>query len=331
MSLYAPRCAAMCDRSRHRRASSAAGTTPGVARGSAAKRVADSRRTDPVVHREQDRAALTDNHRGGVHDSRASPARLAWDDGRRAQRWLVRVRARPGSSAALICFLDRAQGPGRPVSDDRAERRWMVGAPGSAGPGWRRGGIRSWLPRGCRCAGRCWRGVGGCGGLGPVALVEQRGVGIERSRPRRAAASRQPSSRRGRRRHPRCRRFRRSRGAGLRPQRGRRSEAHHKSALGEPSHRRAGRRIGGSASRLTNTSAGNRELLREFHREQLWDVGVLPAATRWLAVGRVPWWRHVVVRPLWRADASGGTRADDPVGTRGTIMQVKAGRFFNLD
>jgi hypothetical protein len=108
MSLYAPRCAAMCDRSRHRRASSAAGTTPGVARGSAAMRVADSRRTDPIVHREQDRAALTDNHRDGVHDSRASPADPAWDDGRREQRWLVPIRARPGSSAALICFLDRA-------------------------------------------------------------------------------------------------------------------------------------------------------------------------------------------------------------------------------
>jgi hypothetical protein len=71
-------------------------------------RVADSRRTDPIVHREQDRAALTDNHRDGVHDSPASPADPAWDDGRREQRWLVPIRARPGSSAALICFLDRA-------------------------------------------------------------------------------------------------------------------------------------------------------------------------------------------------------------------------------
>ena len=45
----------------------------------------------------------------GVHDSQASPGRPAWDDGRRAQqRWLVRIRVRPGSSAALICFLDRA-------------------------------------------------------------------------------------------------------------------------------------------------------------------------------------------------------------------------------
>ncbi len=130
---------------------------------------------------------------------------------------------------------------------------------------------------------------------------------------------------------PRCRRFRPGRGAGLRPQRGRRSEAHHTSALGEPSHRRARRRVGGSASRLTNTSAGNREQVREFHREQLRDVGVPPAATRWVAVGRVPWWRHVVVRPLWQADASGGTRADDPVDTWGTIMQVKAGRFFNFE
>ncbi|TEX47989.1 MAG: hypothetical protein B7C54_01580 [Acidimicrobiales bacterium mtb01] len=45
----------------------------------------------------------------GVHDSQASPGRPSWDDGRRAQqRWLVRIRVRPGSSAALICFLDRA-------------------------------------------------------------------------------------------------------------------------------------------------------------------------------------------------------------------------------
>ncbi len=45
--------------------------------------------------------------------------------------------------------------------------------------------------------------------------------------------------------------------------------------------------MGGSASRLTNTSAGNREQVREFHREQLRDVGVRPAATRWVAVGCV--------------------------------------------
>ena len=108
MSLYAPRCAAICDRSGLQRASLAAGTTPGVARGSAAMRIADSRRTDPIVHREQDRAALTDNHRDGVHNPRASPADPAWDDIRREQRWLVPIRARPGSSAALICFLDRA-------------------------------------------------------------------------------------------------------------------------------------------------------------------------------------------------------------------------------
>jgi hypothetical protein len=46
-------------------------------------------------------------------------------------------------------------------------------------------------------------------------------------------------------------------------------QAHHTSALGELSHRRAGRRVGGSASRLINTSAGNREQVREFRREQL--------------------------------------------------------------
>jgi hypothetical protein len=41
MSLYAPRCAASCDRSWRQRTSSAAGTMPGVARGLAAARVAD--------------------------------------------------------------------------------------------------------------------------------------------------------------------------------------------------------------------------------------------------------------------------------------------------
>lgn len=35
-------------------------------------------RPDRTVHREQDQAGLTDNHRDGVHDSRESPARSPW-------------------------------------------------------------------------------------------------------------------------------------------------------------------------------------------------------------------------------------------------------------
>lgn len=142
-------------------------------------RVSPIRSTALEAHRpnrssEQDRAALPDNHRDGVHHSRASPARSAWDDGLRALRWLVPVRPRPGSSAALIYFRDLAQ----------------------------------------------------------------------------------------------------------------------------------------STSRLTSTPAGNREQVREFRREQLRDECVFPP------------------QPDGR---SGTTRADDPVDMSGTIMQVKAGRFFNSD
>ena len=90
---------------------------------------------DQIVRREQDRAALTDDHRDGLHHSRESPARPACDDRWRAQRWLVRVWARPGPSAAPISALVLAW---RPVPDDRAERCWMVGAADSAGPGRRR-------------------------------------------------------------------------------------------------------------------------------------------------------------------------------------------------
>lgn len=42
-------------------------------------------------------------------------------------------------------------------------------------------------------------------------------------------------------------------------------------------------------------------------------------------------WVRMKAPALTGPMGSGSTRADDPVDTSGTIMQVKAGRFFNSD
>lgn len=141
-----------------------------------------------TLDRERATVVHTDNHRDGVHDSRALPDRPVWDDGSRVSSSGGWFEPRPGPvrlrRSSTFSILRRLRG-----GPFRMMELNVVGWPALLAPPAVVGGARSWPPGRCGRAGRCWRRVGGGCGLGPVALVEERGFGGERSRLRRAARS----------------------------------------------------------------------------------------------------------------------------------------------